>query len=69
MVILLGVACVAWTALELNRLMRAQPAFGPAARVSSHDSGTGPRRSPRVGRFAAWDDRGRPITVEDLGHR
>ena len=63
----IGIACVAWTAMELLRMSAA------ATRVVPDGAGrTGVRppnaaRGRRAKRFAAWDDRGRPIDVEDLG--
>jgi len=62
-------ACVAWTAFELFRLARGdvRPAF---ATLGDEPIAEPTPRSPRPRRrnFAAWDDRGRPVEVEDLGH-
>ena len=70
MIPLLGCACVAWTAFELFRLARSETR--PAFATSGADpiSTEAPSRPHAAGRrrFAAWDDRGRPIEVEDLGH-
>ncbi len=55
----IGIACVAWTLFELVGFARTgvrRPA--PRARV---------RMRPGARRFAAWDQRGRRIVVEDLG--
>lgn len=68
MTLLLGIVCVAWTSFELARMSSAgavpvaERAKGPAAGCAR----TGPRRKRR---FAAWDDQGRSISVEDLGRR
>ncbi|MEM9176354.1 MAG: hypothetical protein AAGC67_14090 [Myxococcota bacterium] len=64
MIPLLGMACVAWTAFEIARLVQrtgrpSLAAEGPPAEARP------PRRRRR--HFAAWDERGRPIDVEDLG--
>lgn len=64
MILLLGMTCVAWTAYEIVRLV--QPARGPVLGAEGAASASHPSR-PRRRRFAAWDDRGRPIDVEDLG--
>ena len=64
MIPLLGMTCVAWTAYEIVRLAQRvrRPVLGAEA------AGSDPSTSrPRRRRFAAWDDRGRPIDVEDLG--
>lgn len=69
---LLGLCCVAWTVFELTRLIRsARTAPAPSARPPETD--TRPRSDSAASsrprrRFAAWDDLGRPIPVEDLGH-
>jgi len=66
-----GIACVAWTAfelLQLSRIQTAAPVASRASRPAPDDRG----RADALGRsrrFAAWDDRGRPIHVEDLGTR
>lgn len=70
MAILLGIACVAWTTFELIRLGQAEPrhraeAKGGLRRAATVRSSYSPRRP----RFTAWDDHGRPITVDDLGRR
>jgi hypothetical protein len=66
---LLGVVCVGWTIFELARLgqsaARVQEAQTPTGSTRAGASGT---RS-RVRRFAAWDERGKRIVVEDLGGR
>ena len=61
----LGIVCVAWTATELLRMSAAALQSAPA----SPRNATAPasRTGPRSKRFAAWDDHGRPIDVEDLG--
>ena len=58
----LGIACVAWTTFEVHRLASASRATS----FRIHSAGPIEAR-PRFERFAAWDDRGRPISVEDLG--
>lgn len=64
MIPLLGMTCVAWTAYEIVRLVQRarRPVLGAEAAASDPRTPRPPRR-----RFAAWDDRGRPIDVEDLG--
>lgn len=64
MIPLLGMACVVWTAYEISRL--AQRAGRPVLTGEAPDSDPRSPR-PRRRRFAAWDDLGRPIDVEDLG--
>lgn len=66
---LLGVVCVGWTIFELARLgQSAARVQGAQARTqSTRTRPTGPRSRAR--RFAAWDERGRRIVVEDLGGR
>ena len=78
-VFVIGLGCVGWTAFEVFRLAStsvtiAVPAGARAMRPLNpcEASRTGQASSPaehsgRVPRFAAWDDRGRPVTVEDLG--
>jgi len=71
MLAVLGWACVAWTSFELIRLWNASQVQvrvrDDIASARRHGS-TPPRRShAHFDRFAAWDDRGRPIVVEDLG--
>ncbi len=64
MIPLLGMACVAWTAYEILRLVELGRRAGlgtEGPRTTAHASRSRGRR------FAAWDDRGRPIHVEDLG--
>lgn len=63
MISLLGMACVVWTAYELSRIVRGTPRAAACPR-SRPNGVSAPRR-----RFRAWDDHGRPIEVEDLGHR
>ena len=66
-----GIACVAWTAFELLQLRRVGLAGTPEAPPGPRAC-DGLRRGTEPGRrrrFAAWDDRGRPIDVEDLGPR
>ena len=58
----IGIACVAWTATELLRMSAAALASTPA-----RPAATRARRPDRPSRFAAWDERGRPIEVDDLG--
>ncbi|MAG33397.1 MAG: hypothetical protein CL908_21180 [Deltaproteobacteria bacterium] len=58
----LGIACVAWTTLELVRMRDVSVAQVPASKPSPASGQPSPRR------FAAWDDEGRRICVEDLGH-
>lgn len=68
MVFLLGLACVAWTIIELVLLSRRTPAL---ARESSPRA-TGPRTTtfrPQRPPLAAWDEQGRPIFVEDVSLR
>lgn len=64
-----GLACVAWTTFEVIGLLRTATVSGrPAPREARAQRVRFAPGSPeRPGRFAAWDDRGRPITVEDLG--
>ncbi len=66
-----GIACVAWTAFELLELSRVRPDAGAASRPFSRPHDNHRRTAPtgRSRRFAAWDDHGRPIDVEDLGTR
>lgn len=66
-----GIACVAWTAFELLQLSRVRPAAPAVSRepLRSHDDRARADARGRSARFAAWDDRGRPIHVEDLGTR
>lgn len=52
----LGSACVGWTLFEWGRLAATSSRPGPARRAGS---------PPRP--FAAWDDHGQAIEVEDLG--
>ena len=64
MIPLLGMACVAWTAFEISRLVER----GKRPALAAEGSASEPRaRRPRRRRFAAWDEAGRPIDVEDLG--
>ena len=65
MVFVLGMVCVAWTVLELVRLSRETPSL-----VGSRSTGRRPAPSrPRHAPLAAWDDQGRPISVEDVSLR
>ncbi len=78
-VFVIGLGCVAWTAIEVFRLSStsATIAMPAATRPLGTAQQTGAGRSPqstpsaeraaRTPRFAAWDDRGRPVSVEDLG--
>ena len=61
----LGLACVAWTSLELVRLWNASrvPIVLDCERPHARA-----RRTMNPQRFAAWDESGRVIVVEDLGH-
>lgn len=59
----LGWACVAWTFAELMRMGLTES----AARTAPIRSRTAPHSRVGTRRFAAWDERGRPIVVEDLG--
>ena len=68
----IGIACVAWTATELLRMsaaavaeVSAPDAASSTTRTEGEPGARAPRR--RAKRYAAWDDRGRPIEVEDLG--
>lgn len=67
----LGLACVAWTLYELSALLRAASQtraatrLRPAPALSSSFRSARPRRAP----LAAWDERGRPIFVEDVSVR
>ena len=72
MMMWLGLFCLAWTTLELGRLARA----AAIRREAMASLGAEPLRAARAeastggaGRFAAWDDDGRAIHVEDLGGR
>ena len=75
----LGIACVAWTGSELIRLALAalrdaqmqplQPSAHRNSGARQDRSNPKAQNAARARRFAAWDDRGRPIDVEDLGHR
>ena len=62
MLAVLGCACVAWTGFELVRLWTASQ-----IEVRVLDKSATAHGHRRDHRFAAWDDRGRPIVVEDLG--
>jgi hypothetical protein len=64
MVFVLGMACVAWTVIELLRLARSTPSLLRTP-SSPPRSASGARRLP----LAAWDAEGRPIFVEDVTHR
>lgn len=72
MLTVLGLACVAWTSFELMRLWNASRVAieldcefgGPGDSVRSEARA---RRRMNAQRFAAWDERGRPIVVEDVG--
>ena len=64
MIPLLGMVCVAWTAYEISRLVAR--VVRPVLAAEGPDSEERPPR-PRRRRFAAWDERGCPIDVEDLG--
>ena len=72
LVYLLGLACVAWTIFELAALVRAaseaQRRAGVAVANAPQSEPAGRARSRRIP-LAAWDDRGRPITVEDVSTR
>jgi hypothetical protein len=59
----LGWACVAWTFAELMRM----GLTGSAARTAPMRPRTATQSRAGTRRFAAWDERGRPIVVEDLG--
>jgi hypothetical protein len=69
MVYVLGIACIAWTVIELVRLANATPARvqrrAPARAAESSPAHARRRREP----LAAWDDQGRPIFVEDVSPR
>ena len=70
MIPLLGMACVAWTAYEISRLVERgrRPAIavaGAPADTTRASEARPPR--PRRRKFAAWDESGRPVEVEDLG--
>ncbi|HIF93238.1 MAG: hypothetical protein ABGX04_02600 [Myxococcales bacterium] len=60
-----GLTCVAWTSLELVRPWN-------ASRVAIALDCERPHAKARLAmnrqRFAAWDESGRMIVVEDLGH-
>lgn len=64
MLAVLGCACVAWTSFELIRLWNSSQVH-----VRVHENIASARRHGTGQRFAAWDDRGRSIVVEDLGER
>ena len=79
-VFVIGIGCVAWTVIEVFRLSStsvtvAMPAAGAQRMAEAPSHGVSPKRpsparvsrSGKAPRFAAWDDRGRPVTVEDLG--
>ncbi len=70
MVTVVGIACVAWTIYEVVRLARGKPVLGPTIGASPRDEAAAGEswRGPRASHFAAWDDHGRPIAVEDIGH-
>lgn len=59
-----GVACVAWTAFEFRRLWWRANQSALRERVRSRQLRTAPGNRG----FAAWDESGRPIAVEDLGY-
>lgn len=65
MVFVLGMACVAWTVLELVRLARETPSLVRSRPSSGSPTSTRPRRAP----LAAWDEQGRPVFVEDVSLR
>lgn len=65
MVFVLGMACVAWTVLELVRLSRETPSLVGSRSMAGRPAPSRPRHAP----LAAWDDQGRPIFVEDVSLR
>ena len=67
MLAVLGWACVAWTGLELVRLWQATRLSLGVLRAEEADSASRGRH-PNTLRFAAWDEYGHPIVVDDLGH-
>ena len=71
MLTMVGIACVAWTVVELAGLIHAQaPAFPGSSAAASASSKKRSARGFSAGRgrrFRAWDDRGHSIVVEDLG--
>lgn len=68
MVVVLGMACVVWTVVELVRLSQPTPSLvGSSARRADPRSASS--RPPRRPPLAAWDDEGRPIFVEDVSLR
>ncbi|HEB88028.1 MAG TPA: hypothetical protein ENI85_00510 [Deltaproteobacteria bacterium] len=72
MILWLGVLCVAWTSFELARLWHASQ-VGDRSLESALRSAVCPRSGAARGgmkrsrRISAWDERGRPVFVEDLG--
>lgn len=66
MIPLLGMTCVAWTAYEILRLVQAAARPTHAEGIAGGEASR-PSPRPRRVRFAAWDEQGRPIDVEDLG--
>ena len=65
MVFVLGMACVAWTVLELVRLSRETSSLVGSRPTTRRPAPSRPRPAP----LAAWDDQGRPIFVEDVSLR
>jgi hypothetical protein len=64
---LLGLSCVVWTSLGVMRLLKASRSPIVLACEPSRPYAKA-RRSNHRQRFAAWDERGRMIVVDDLGH-
>ncbi len=72
MIFWLGVVCVAWTSFELARLWHASQVEDRSLESALRGAGfarggTGRVEMKRSRRLSAWDERGRPVFVEDLG--
>lgn len=61
-----GIACVAWTSLELARLLNGAHA-GPRLDAPPQPRHAGRSTGHARRRPEAWDDRGQRIVVDDLG--
>ena len=72
MAIWLGILCVGWTLFEIGRLAASsRPAVvrtGTSVKPRQSGSARPEKTSFRQRPMAAWDELGRRIDVEDLGH-
>ncbi len=57
LIYLLGSCCVAWTVLELSKLMRRGYTMRTLHTVSRPQKGPG---------FRAWDETGRPLPIDEV---